>query len=119
MKLSYESQAMHRETIRGVLWQLLADHESASPDQRAALVEAAAGELAKLEPPRWLDEKEVAARYPFSVRWLRSSRWEGVGPAFHRIGGRHALRSRVYYHSDDIEAFLAHCRVAGKGKIKQ
>jgi len=106
-----EHEAFQREKIQTRLWQLANDLEGADRGIRKRLIHEAADAVVRIEPPQWLREKDVAERYPFSLRWLRNARWEGIGPAFHRIGGRDAIGSRIHYHSVDIEAFLAECRV--------
>jgi len=106
-----EKEEFKREKIRTRLWQLANDLEGADGVIRERLIHEAADAVVRIEPPQWLKEKDVAERYPFSLGWLRNARWEGIGPAFHRIGGRDAIGSRIHYHSADIEAFLAECRV--------
>jgi len=87
------------------------DIEDANKTEREQLVAAAVDKLARHKPPEWLDERQVAARYPFSLRGLQLARREGTGPPFHRIQGKHNQRSRVFYHTADIETFLAQSRI--------
>jgi len=111
MTKQHEQQALQREKMSAILWRLIVDIEDADQTQRKSLVTAAVDKLARHKPPEWLDQRQVAARYPFSLRWLQFARWEGTGPPFHRVQGKHNPRSRVFYHTADIEAFLAQCRI--------
>jgi len=109
-------QVKIRGKIKALLWRFVAGMaESASQEDRDQLITDTVDKLIRIDPPGWLTEREVAARYPFTVRWLRRARWEGIGPAFHRtqLGARW---SRVYYSTVDIEAFLDTCRVNTKSE---
>ncbi len=112
MKQAIECELLQREEMGGVLWRLLVEIDKAGPDERARLVVEAVDALMRFEPPRWLDEDQTAARYPFTKSWLQMARWSGTGPAFYRIQGKRNPRSRIFYHTNDLEAYLAQCRVA-------
>jgi len=111
MTKQHEKLALQREETSAVLWRLIVDIQDADQAERELLVKGAVDKLACFQPPRWLDSCDVVAHFPFSLNWLQHARLEGTGPPFHRIQGKRNPRSRVFYHSDDIEAFLAQCRV--------
>jgi len=111
MTQQHEKLDLQREETSAILWRLIVDINDAAQAERELLVKGAVEKLARYQSPRWMDERQVAAHYPFSLRWLQHARWEGTGPPFHRVQGKHNPRSRVFYHSDDIEAFLAQCRI--------
>ena len=52
-----------------------------------------------------LREREIPARYPLSICWLRKARHLRRGPRFVRIG------RMIFYRTEDLEAFLAACTV--------
>jgi len=113
-KSPIHAQARARRKIKALLWRFAAGMtENASRNTQDQLVEAAVSVLMRIEPNGWLNEREVAARYPFTVQWLRRARWEGVGPCYHRTQSG-VRQSRVYYATADIEDYLATCRVEPK-----
>jgi predicted DNA-binding transcriptional regulator AlpA len=58
-------------------------------------------------PPRFIDERELAAMTGLKVKTLRRWRVFGKGPRFHKLGGS------VRYELRDIEAWLESCPVGG------
>lgn len=48
-----------------------------------------------------ISEKETAARFGFTVSWLRAARVRGGGPQFVKIG------KKVMYRIEDLQAFVA------------
>jgi len=112
MTKQHEQQALQREKMSAILWRLIVDIEHADQAERKKLVAAAVDKLARQRPPEWLDERQVAARYPFSLRWLQFARWEGPGPPSTAFkAATPPPFSRVFYHTADLDAFLAKCRI--------
>jgi len=106
-----QKHAKVRSRIRTALWRFAAGMaETDAQDVQDQMVEATVSALMRIEPSGWLNEREVAARYPFTIQWLRRARWEGVGPVYHRTQSG-VRQSHVYYAIADIEAYLATCRV--------
>ena len=52
-----------------------------------------------MKEPVFFNQNDLAARWLISPRTLERWRWVGIGPRFHKIGGR------VVYKLEDIESF--------------
>ena len=67
------------------------------------------------EKDEFLDTDELAQILGLSPGTLRTWRWSGAGPKFHRLNG---IAGPVRYRRDDVEAWLAHQAIDPAKKVK-
>jgi len=62
---------------------------------------------------RLLREREIPARYPLSIHWLRKARHLRRGPRFVRIG------RMIFYRTEDLDSYLSACTVETRNQKLQ
>jgi len=107
--------AYRRARIEAILWQWLAHVQRAERTELRKLIANALRDIEAAQPYPWLNEQEVAARYPFNAVSLRKFRSRGKGPPFYRVTGSEKVRSPIVYHADELDAYLAERRIAKTG----
>jgi len=107
--------AYRRARIEAILWQWLAHVQRAERTELRKLIANALRDIEAARPYPWLNEKEVTERYPFNVVTLRKLRWKGKGPPYYRPAGSQQIRTRIFYHADELDAYLAERRIAKAG----